>query len=70
MRSRCQLGIILRQHHVIMRSQVHQKIIRHQARLEPIRLQAEAAMVVVAETVVAAVLEVADQVHQATDLDK
>ena len=69
MQNRCQLEIILRQHHVIMRSQVHQKIIRHQARLEPIRLQAEAAMEV-AETVVAAVLEVADQVHQATDHDK
>ena len=69
MQNRCQLGIILRQHHVIMRSLVHQKIIRHQVRLEPIRLQAEAAMEV-AETVVAAVLEVADQVHQATDHDK
>jgi hypothetical protein len=44
-----------------MRSQVHQKIIRHQA---------EVAMVVAAGTVVAAVLEVADQVHQATDHDK
>ena len=69
MRSRCQLEIIRHHHHVIMRSLVHQKIIRHQARLEPIRLQAEAAMEVV-ETVVAAVLEVADQVHQATDHDK
>ena len=69
MRSRCQLGIILRQHHEITRSLVHQKIIPHQARLEPIRLQAEAAMEV-AETVVAVVLEVADQVHQATDHDK
>ena len=68
MRSRCQLGIILRQHHVIMRSQVHQKIIRHQARLEPIRLQAEAAMEA-ADTVVAAVLEAADQALQ-TDHDK
>ena len=70
MQSRCQLGIILRQHHVIMRSQVHQKIIRHQARLEPIRLRAEVATAVVAETVVAAVLEVADLAHQTTDLDK
>ena len=68
MRSRCQLGIILRQHHVIMRSQVHQKNIRHQARLEPIRLQAEAAMEA-ADTVVAAVLEAADQALQ-TDHDK
>ena len=70
MQSRCQLGIILREHRVIMRSLVHQKIIRHQVRLEPLRLQAEAAMEVAVATVVAAVLEVADQVHQATDHDK
>ena len=70
MQNRCQLGIIRHQHHEIMRSLVHQKIIQHQAHLEPIRHQAEAATVVVAETLVAAVLEVADQVHQATDHDK
>jgi hypothetical protein len=69
MQKRCQLEIIRRQHHEITRSLVHQRIIRHQAHLEPIRHQAEAATVV-ADTVVAAVLEVADQVHQATDHDK
>jgi len=62
--------IIRRLHRVIMRSQVHQKIIRHQARQEPIRHQAEVATAVAAGTVAAAVLEVADQVHQATDHDK
>ena len=70
MQNRCQLGIILRQHHVIMRSQVHQKNIRHQARLEPIQHQAEVAMVVAADTMVAVVLEVADRAHQTTDHDK
>ena len=70
MQNRCQLEIIRRQHHEIMRSLVHQRIIRHQAHLEPIRHQAEAAMEVAAETVVAAVLALADLAHQTTDLDK
>ena len=70
MQNRCQLEIIRRLLRVIMRSLVHQKIIRHQAHLEPIRHQAEAAMEVAAETVVAAVLALADLAHQTTDLDK
>ena len=69
-----QQEIILHLHRVIMQSQVHQKNIRHQARQELIRHQAEVATAVaagtVAGTVAVAVLEVADQVHQATDHDK
>jgi hypothetical protein len=65
-----QQEIILHLHRVIMQSQVHQKNIRHQARQEHIRHQAEVATVVAAGTVAVAVLEVADQVHQATDHDK
>jgi hypothetical protein len=64
MQSQCQQEIILHLHRVIIRSQVHQKNIRHQARQELIRHQAEVG------TVVVVVLEVADQVHQATDHDK
>ena len=70
MQSQCQQEIILRQHRVIIRSQVHQKNIRHQARQELIRHQAEVATAVAAGTVAVAVLEEADQVHQATDHDK
>ena len=69
MQSNYQQEIIRHPLRVIILSQVHQKNIRLQARLEPIRLQAEAATGV-AETVVAAVLEVADLAHQTTDLDK
>ena len=70
MQSPCQQEIILHLHRVIIRSQVHQKNIQHQARQELTQHLAEVATEVVAETVVAAVLEVADQVHQATDHDK
>ena len=67
--SRCQQGIIQHPHRVIIRNQVHQKNIQHQARLELILHQAEVATEVAADTVVAAVLEAADQALQ-TDLDK
>jgi hypothetical protein len=70
MQSQCQQEIILHLHRVIIRSQVHQKNIRHQARQELIRHQAEVATAVAVGTVVVVVLEVADQVHQATDHDK
>ena len=61
MRSNCQQEIIRHQRREIMQSQALQELIRHQA---------EVVTVVAVGTVVVAVLEVADQVHQTTDLDK
>ena len=70
MQSNYQQEIIRHPLRVIILSQVHQKNIRHQARQKLTQHQAEVATEVAVATVVAAVLAVADQAHQATDLDK